>query len=98
VSRASRLTQVLEIDPPFGDCHAADVRREAHRTTPGAGVLPRKTNCMVPAEASSPGPLHVVAERETESSGIFRMLLTIQYFPQNALHVFLFFLAGFSRI
>jgi hypothetical protein len=54
VSRASRLTQVLEIDPPFGDCHAADVRREAHRTTPGAGVLPRKTNCIVPAEASSP--------------------------------------------
>jgi hypothetical protein len=42
VSRASRLTQALEIDPPFGDCHATDVRREAHRTAAEAAALPKK--------------------------------------------------------
>jgi hypothetical protein len=42
VSRASRLTQALETGPPLGDCHAANVRREAHRTAAEAAALPKK--------------------------------------------------------
>jgi hypothetical protein len=42
VSRASRLTQALETGPRFRNCHAANVRREAHRTAAGAAALPKK--------------------------------------------------------
>jgi hypothetical protein len=35
---------------PFGNVHAASVRREAHRTTPGAGVLPKANSGAVVAK------------------------------------------------
>jgi hypothetical protein len=57
VSRASRLTQALETDPPFGDCHAADVRREAHRTAAEAAALPK--NATAPFRLR---PNHVLNE------------------------------------
>jgi len=37
-----------ETDPPFGDCHAASVRREAHRTAAEVAALPKEINCIVP--------------------------------------------------
>jgi hypothetical protein len=47
VSRASRLIQAFETGPRFGDCHAADVRREAYRTAPEAGALPISTDGLI---------------------------------------------------
>jgi hypothetical protein len=57
VSRASRLTQALETGPPFGDCHAADVRREAHRTAAEAAALPQKATASLQPEGRAPSHL-----------------------------------------
>jgi hypothetical protein len=45
------------MDQPFGDCHAAKVRREAHRTAAEAAALPEKINFnAAPLNSASPKP------------------------------------------
>jgi hypothetical protein len=45
------------MDQPFGDCHAAKVRREAHRTAAEAAALPEKINFnAAPLSSASPKP------------------------------------------